>query len=310
MKRSPPPTLDFTAMPMAETVQLLRQVGAGLIDAIAEQRPAALSRLIEPRQVPLLLPFAGRRQSVPFDRDTLGAWVRQLGWRIARPWRRIWSPPDLAGHLSVSSLHALYAGYPEEDWRALVQHWMGRALGGVAPDWLAASFWPLAGELAWNESVFQAGCSRTLISALSRRVLFSPDGPPLPQIAPRTFWALIAIAPVGRIPLRPFGLRRHRVSAGLQRLRKQSAVLAQAPEWAGLWDQWLIVEALRVWPGVAGYTPRPLREAVLALPLRPLLEPGANAAADRGAPPLAAPGWDTQIPPWITTLARWDREGA
>jgi hypothetical protein len=308
MKGLPPPSLDLTSVPITEAVELLRRIGTGLIEAIAHQEAAALSRLITPSQVPLLLPFAGRRGRIPFQRDMLGAWARQLGWWIARPWRRTWSPPNLAGSLYVSSLNALRAGRSEAIWRALAQHWMSRALGGVTHEWLADPFWRLAGELAWTDPSFRADCARTLTTALSRRVLFSPDGPPLPQIAPRTFWALIALTEIGRLPLRLFGLRRHRVSAALRRLRQQSALLAQAPGWADLWDQWLIIEALRIWPSATAHLPKPLAAAVLALPLRALLEPSANIVTAEPMPALAALGWDTHIPPWLATLAGWDRE--
>ncbi len=145
-----------------------------------------------------------------------------------------------------------------------------------------------------------------ILAELRKRVFFSPGEPPTPTIGLRTCWALIALADSGAPPL----WRRRATRLGLGRLRRTAAQAILVPGWADVWDQWLISEALRLWPGSDERLDPATRAAMLSLPIHTYLHPQQVDHEPPGppAPDLAAAGWAQRTPPWLATLARWERE--
>jgi hypothetical protein len=295
-------------IPIVEASALLRRLGLALVEAVVRRAPApALARLVSRREVALLLPFAGRRGAVPLTAHTIGPWLREQSWFAGRGLGRSWVPPQLEPALQRSSQRALECGAAAQVWEQVARAWVDRALGGISPRWLAEPFWELAGEAAWGHAALQAEVAHLLIGELRTRVLFTPGEPPAPLIAPRTYWALIAMADVGRPALWRLLLRRRAARRGLRRLQQTAARLALAPGWADVWDQWLLSEALRLWDNAAGRPTPELQRAMLAMPLHLRLNQPA-AAPEAASVELAVAGWEQRVPPWLATLARWDRE--
>jgi len=296
-------------IPLPAASALLQRLGLSLVGAVARRiPPPALARLLARDEVSLLLPFAGQGGAVPLTRYTLRPWLRQGAWYAVRGLAPAWVPPALERDLQRASRRALETDGDAHTWRRLARGWMDYAVGGVSPRWLADPFWAAAGELAWGDAAFQAEVAHLLIGELRRRVLFTPGSPPAPLIATRTFWALIALAEVGRPAPWRLLLRRRAAVRGLRRLKAHAATVTLAPGWAEVWDQWLLTEAMRLWQPVDRAVAPELRAALAALPLHVQL---GQCAVDSSDPPpvaLAAAGWEACLEPWVATLARWDRE--
>lgn len=304
------PTLDLNTVPLRAAATMLRRISEPLIDGLARgERPAPLSQIITWPEAQLLLAYAQRQNAIPLRWGVLRLWLWQTGWQISQRWRRDWQPPDLTQHLSHAARRSLQHGVSVPRWELIAAHWLDRRVGGVSARWLAQPFWTLAGTLAWSDAHTQAETARTLLATLQRRVLFEPDAPSLPLLVPQTCWTLIALAEIGRPSRWHLPLRRRRTVAALRRLQHIATLHALAPGWAGLWDQWVLLEALRLWPGALDRCTAQLRTALLALPLREQLGlPPVTPSAALPPVALAAAGWEQHIPSWLATLARWERE--
>lgn len=296
-------------IPLPAASALLRRLGLSLVEAVARRTsPPALARLIGRNEVDLLLPFAGIGGAVPLTPHTLRPWLRQILWYGARGLAPTWAPPILVGDLQRAANAALHSGANARTWGRIARAWIERAVGGVSPRWVAVPFWAAAGELAWGDAAFQAEVAHLLIDELRRRVIFTPGAPPRPLIATRTFWALIALAELGRPAPWRLLLRRRAAVHGLRRLKSHAAVTALAPGWAEVWDQWLLIEAVRLWRLDDKAVAPELRAAIAELPLHAELGQGGVTPPEPPPVALAAVGWEVQLQPWIVTLAQWDRE--
>lgn len=301
------PVLDLTQLPLEPTAALLRHIGERLLAALLNREPApALAQLVGRGELPLLLPYAWGRRALPLRRSLIRPWLRQLWWWWMPLRRKVWAPPNVLPSLQRSLKRAIQRPIAPDRWGELASIWVDRSVGGIDRRWLAAPFWPLAGELAWGDAAFLASTSRLIRQTLAQRVIFFPGPPPVPALAAPTCWALIALAEVGQPAPWPPLPRRRLIRAGLQRLQALGARIALAPGWAGCWDQWVLAEALRLWPSAQqGAASAPLRSALATLPIHHYL---GQAPSAEPAAALAAPGWDQQLPPWLGQLARWDRE--
>lgn len=307
-KPSAAPTIDLTAIPLEATATLLRRVAEALLISLTRREPPPpLARLVGRRELPLLLPYAWGQRSIPARWAMLGPWLRQLWWWLLPLSARPWTPPNLGVGLARNLRRAVDRPASPKTWAELAGFWVDRSVGGATERWLPDPFWPLAGELAWGNETFLAATASVLRESLARRVIFNPGPPPVPLLSPGCFWALIALAETGRSPAWPPLPRGRLTLAGLRRLQLIAGRIALAPAWAGFWDQWVLSEAMRLWPKAAAGVEPALRDALAALPIHQRLgDP--PAPADLKTVTLAAPGWERQIPPWHDLLARWDRE--
>lgn len=147
---------------------------------------------------------------------------------------------------------------------------------------LTPEMWCLAGQAAWLGPDFQHPINRILDQRLRSEVLLKGGRPPRVFISPRTIWALLALA-----SLQPVAGRINRkMDSQLRKLRLPLGELAQqiamGTDWAGFWDQWLLIRAL---PLVRVRFPDhevPLLHALKDLPLR-------KAAGSKALPPKPLP---------------------
>lgn len=301
------PTLDLTRMPLEPAAALLRRVGEALLTALLNREPApSLAQLVGRAELPLLLPYAWGRHALPLRQSLIRPWLRQLWWWWMPLRRKAWAPPPVLPSLQRSLQRAIQRPITPDRWGELAAIWVDRSVGGIDRRWLAAPFWPLAGELAWGDTAYLTNTSRLIRRTLAQRVIFFPGPPPVPALAAPTYWTLIALAEVGQPTPWPPLPRRRVIIAGLRRLQAIGTRITLAPGWAGCWDQWIITEALRLWPNASEQAvAAPLRSALAALPIHHHL---GNALSAEPAAALAAPGWEQQLPPWLGDLARWDRE--
>lgn len=301
-----------TDIPLTEATLLLRRLGTTLLGAIARCEPVPhLAHMLEPRDVSLLLPYANLHASVPLTRLSVRPWMKQAMWIVRRSSASGWNPPDLSADVE-RSVHAGVRRGSQRAWNKLARAWMNQRVGGISPRWLATPLWELAAEMAWGDMTFQNEIARMLLGALRQRVLVTSDHLPVPLITPRTCWACVALAPIGTPQSWRMQLQRGAITRGLRCLQAIAAGYMLTPGWAGVWEQWLMSEALRLWNGAAERVEPPVRTALLALPLHTRL----HATVPSGDTPatadvdLATPDWDQDLPSWISILARWDRESA
>lgn len=294
--------------PLEEAISFLRRIGLALAGAAIRREPApSLARLITRRDVALLLPFEGFHNALPLTRRTIWPWLKQGAWMFQRELAPRWTPPTLSRELQTAAERSLLKSRGGEQWDLLVRIWAERVVGGISPRWLGDPFWPLVGEAAWGEAAFQLQIVELLDANLRRRVLFTPGGTPTLTVAPATFWTLIALAEIGRPYAWRLMLRWRATMLGLRRLQEVAVRAALQPGWADVWDQWLIGEALRLWPKAAERPTPELQNALQALPLLSRLNT-ASPVPQQEPSALVALGWEQRVPPWIDTLARWDRE--
>ncbi len=188
---------------------------------------------------------------------------------------------------NMVTARAARAALPGLDWR----RWLKRspAIGRFAPpqrQYVPDSGWRTAGAIAWGDGRFL----HALATGIRRRLrmtgspLDAPQGVVRP--APETFWLLCAALPGGR--------SRQPSSA---RLADLALRLADRPGWAGVWEQWLIAEAILATES----EPRTDARRLLAqLPIfdRPAYRVlrGSLGAADSVGATIAAEGWDEALP--------------
>ena len=125
----------------------------------------------------------------------------------------------------------------------------------------------MLGYLAWTEPTFCRRFGQLVQRRLLHDGLFLDGLPPLPSFHPNTFWLLLHL--VGTRPhgwrdvLQPSRRRKRRVLRAIQRRTRHLIVQTQ---WAGWWDQWLLVEILSRHPRMVEALPSAFRAALHALP--------------------------------------------
>ena len=211
--------------------------------------------------------------------------TRAVPWRRGRPWlsipgarrlarlsavrRRTFAKGELfrSDRLIFKAYWKLHLkrdlGFPR--WRRHFLDHLHLRLGG-RPGMLELNL-AVAGEAAWLEPSFQREISAKLSGYLKRSYLF-PDGrAPIPHLSTRVFWLLLALVktrPAGFLLRARTRFRKARgVWGSLQTLARSRGL---ASGWAGFWDQWLILEAVRL-RGAAFDEKSPLEAAVAGLPL-------------------------------------------
>jgi hypothetical protein len=166
---------------------------------------------------------------------------------------------------------------------------------GQIPD----DFWSTLTALVWLDLRFQRTVAVTMECNLRSRTFFSPGGFVSMILSPCTFWLLVSLACDLTLRQTPLnnpnkGDSNQPILEGLEKLRAVGIDqgLHSQSQWAGLWDQWILREALRrAIPGAPSEIIQELRE----LPLCMQNYSGTQTSKSN----LAAPDWFLAVPPWF-----------
>lgn len=268
-----PTAIDFTALPLADAARLLQDLGIALLAALFDDKP----------------------------RPAINQYVRGKEWNILE-YPPLGSPPRQTGRSYATLFAQARKSGPTDTWRdalhGQIAIHMGMQQRSIPSDW-----WPLVGKRAWLDLEFQFRAGSEARAYLRVHTLFKEGQIPCPTFSANTFWMLIAMT--GPIPPRWWQWRRRASSDWLRQEARKQIV---QPEWAGLWDQWLFVEAMRRWPRGVGELPSSLQQALYSLPLLAELPPSLSESSrnsDENSPvELAAPSWRTGFPDWLLAYYR------
>jgi hypothetical protein len=286
----PPGRLDLESLPLHELAVWLRDTLIELVDdVLCRQMPN-----VQPKLSPFVINAILTKPDVAEGVAAFASLYEQL--------------------LKVESL-------PEATWRAVTEREIARLIG--TPDFkgLPTPLWKLLGTYAWRDLDFQVQVAEKIETEIARRTLFQVGQFQTMLIAPKTCWLLLALACAHTLHSRTsLGKAGMTVRSGLasallfrgkrsimERLRpdeRRVLELLQAkgeqfglrPEWAGLWDQWLLLEAYRYWG--TDWMPTNVRDALHALPLHQL-RPGNTHTDSLGAVSIAHPSWAEQLERWF-----------
>lgn len=291
--------LDLAQLPLPETVTMLRGLGRRLFSAaLAAAPPPPLPALLADQNDMLGAQWQAHRARRRHRQSIVGgsqpAIVRARIF-IARALRR--SPADSYERTLADALSGRLA---EPAWRARLEDEFERQLGLTVPPFAPDPFWPLLSLAAWNDLSFQHALALELWEYLRPRTLCIPRDIDHAFWSPNTFWALIDLTAPGSLTRRQRWSRNRRLAfdAG-QRLRAEARRQALVGEWAGFWDQWILLRARTFWPQDAGSSL--LRQAVEALPLSET-QPAVREHKAGSPPPLARAGWRGEAPSWYPGL--------
>lgn len=285
--------LDLTQLPLSQTVTMLRGLGRRLFSAaLAASPPPSLPALLADQNDMLGAQWQAYRARRRHRQSIVGgsqpAIVRARIF-IARALRR--AAADSYERTLADTLSGRLA---EPAWRARLEDEFERQLGLTVPPFAPDPFWPLLSLAAWNDLGFQHALALELWEYLRPRTLCIPRDIGRAFWSPNTFWALIDLTAPGSLRR-----RQHLVFDAGQRLRIEAQRQALVGEWAGFWDQWLLLRARTFWPQDAG--PSLLRQAVEALPLSET-QPAGRDQKTGSPPPLARAGWLQEAPSWYPGL--------
>jgi hypothetical protein len=320
-------TIDLASVPIEEAVITLQPLGLQLVKALLQggERPF-LSTLLPPPLVELLLPGAGIAvPPITYGPFRSQRWQRWLEW-----WKRqaifLWlkRQPILSGLFRLVKRQHL-VGQPttqsptkiqyddlvakaarsqisSSEWQQQVSRRLRDAFFGRPAKNIPPLTWPLIGELAWGNLAIQHEAAEQIYRYLRLYYLFYPSFGPVPQISPRTFWALIALAqpvPPGSV-VTPHQ-RNHYIAAHHLQQIAYTQILIEG--WAGFWDQWLLWQAWHHWQ--LTFVPESeLHTSILNLPIFKHLSnnfislslPDDNEA---NLYHLAAANWQDAAPAWL-----------
>ena len=207
--------------------------------------------------------------------------------RLGRIWRRRTRRPARDGAALVR--HTLNGYLSGEARGRLMTRGLADALMPQGTHLLPHHLWRTAGRLTFTAADFRLRYTRKLQQFLRARVLLDPARDPELTLAPQTFWLLIALyRPPRRGPwhrLRPSVRAHARLVADTAAL---AGIHARRRHWAGFWDQWLIVHALRRDPARLSNLDPMLQRALLQLPLAAACKPALPAPRTRPSdkPPI------------------------
>ena len=319
--------IDFTLLPLEETAVALRSLGLQLVTMTLEgEKQPSLYPLLSPSLVELLLragdasPPLTDEMSRPQQRwqrwavwrqlRTIISWLQRLpalSWLfqfirrspLVRRLSATWRPPDIQYNDLVEKAARNQISSPE--WQREVNRRLREALYGRPAQSMPPLFWPLIGVIAWSDLEVQHQVGQRIYDCLRPHHLFFPSFGPAPQLSPKTFWALIALAqPVPADLIITAEQRSHyAIACHLQQIARDQALVAG---WAGFWDQWLLWQARRHWP-TAFDSQTEIGVSLAHLPLLAQLSgellPTASGQGELQLNNLAAPDWQDAAPSWL-----------
>lgn len=255
--------LDFTGLPLKETILILRRLGLRLLDDLLGQPVKPGEPLPQEHQPELrmLLPIQETRTlarsnvwSFKRTRKT-GRIPGNMRYDLTRAFRRMF-PRAIAGKISMKR------------WDIGAANRFALALGGTRGDVLPDDLWPVAAKAAWEDMSFRLTVVQRIYQWLrTGRVLAPYDFPDI-HLSVNTFWVLIVLARVKPMTLTYWFSRKERADIQVERRLQQEAYgHIMANHWADFWDQWIIQLASERWPGGFKQLDNRLCKALLALPL-------------------------------------------
>jgi len=177
----------------------------------------------------------------------------------------------------------------------LLRHRLFTPPHGRIPD----DFWPLLTDLAWLALRFQQSVAEKLEYSFRSRVFFRQGEFVSMLVSPCTFWLLLSMACAKTISesgsfLLLHGGQNPPTLDGLEKLKSVGIAqgLQSQDHWAGLWDQWILREALRQMP------PNGPAEILQEIQMLPLCT-GKHEDASSISSNLAAPDWFEAAPKWF-----------
>lgn len=209
---------------------------------------------------------------------------------------------------------------PDPKWEQSLVNSLAQSLSLSPATAFPDLLFPLAGQMAWSDSAFQHAVLIQVYQRFYKTLIFLPDEIVTVHFSPRVFWVLIAMT---QKPPRPFHqvVARSLVRRGWLPRRgeakeeehathlEQAAELFQAvalrlalvPNWAGFWDQWLLLDALVKWRPAEGRLDPRLQSALANLPLvKRTISDWVKPARKGGAyPDLAIPSEQSAYPAWF-----------
>ena len=271
---------DLTLIPLQDTAVLLREVGEKLLVSLLREE----------------------------SRPVLTAYISsQLSQRLALPRGAVVSKSEItyADLLSQS----VYGQLSKSAWIGGVGGRVARAIGLDSSQLFPDIAWPLVAELAWHHLDVQHRVAGWIHEYLHTRTFILPGERSLAQLSLKTFWVLIALsaATQSNLPRRASQEERWHYTAAshLQEIAQRQAL---TPDWAGFWDQWVLLKALQAWQPKGTTLDVRFFHALLALPLVRLAAPELSnklLQEQQGLAPgtaikLATPEWKEEMPKWFS----------
>lgn len=261
--------LQLDELPHGDLLACLRHLGTELLQAALSRQPVPLTEVLTADHLRM---FGSLERQPSKQRETHSRTVQAV----------------VHGQKSVA------------DWLEMAPMEARRVLrlegGYIVPE----GFWAVLGERAWADLFYRHTVARRLEQAIHQRTLFALQGKcafPIFTLSPRTFWLLISLSAARA----DFGFRdRPRVRHIVQKLHDLGGEMGLQPEWANLWDQWVLLEAIRSRP--SGPQAVAILRALDALPLGRLGKVEASAkpvSAEEQGIQLAQPQWSADIPVWF-----------
>jgi len=245
------PVINFSALPMAEIYLILRNLGGGLLEAV-----------LHGRERPELSSFLLERDVLTFSKSKV--WETPLHRRLLQIPKHL--RVNLANGLKEPISSAWSGSLSAEQWRLRTRDRLAYALGASPFHILPDAFWPLATHMAWEDPMFCHQYAGLVVGILKKEPPLINGLVPHISFSPITFQVLILLA----ANKQPFSISLSGQRALVRitnRLRQGSAMMVSENQWAGFWDQWLIVRALRYWPEGAEELAPSLRRILARLPL-------------------------------------------
>lgn len=271
------PQLD--RLPHQEIVQFLRALGLQLLKDVLAWRKPKIDHYIGYEQIELFksMEFAPIPPIGPYSRvveDVIRRRITLITW--------------------------------EQKAAAELNHILGLTGKYLVPD----DFWSVLGKRAWLDLEFRGQIAFLMESYLRQRTLFTlnkMNDQPIISLDPSTLWFLIALtgpASKGQ-PRRLFGgvfqrsAARNKIIHHLQSIGEQ---ICFKGNWAGLWDQWILIEAANAWSvsGIPSSLVKSIRNFPLACPDQGQ-ETGANTAPapKESQVDISKPQWYWETPIWF-----------
>ena len=288
--------IHLNDLPFDAVIQCLQQLGLYLVDSVLVGVPPDLQKALSPKQSATILRCTG-------------------GDRPASNME--------TGDYPISLKNAVTAtAFDINQWPGVVAGEVRRRLGMSDENQIPADLWGLIGQCAWLDPEFVYQTAYRIEDAIRHRTLLRHNEFMTMCISPNTIWLLFALTggheePKGTQKIRPRASKEQPVDIqavnaasknALNNLAKIGSMLGLgAGEWAGLWDQWLLLESQKALS--SGWTGE-LKEALLSLPLhRSRLPHNDQEAKDSpkvkmNAIRLGRNNWNQQTPQWFR---EWNR---
>lgn len=195
---------------------------------------------------------------------------------------------------------------------------------------IPSALWQWIGHLAWSDPLFQIRISEAVAASFRERTLFRREEIAPFHIDPHTYWLLLCIGASQTASILNVNRKQHFLRLLfnfffnlIRRLKKnelptpadqemlQASILIRDvslqeglhANWAQWADQWLLIEALRVW--TAHKLPNELNLELQALPLierlrqKHLVQTGVSPTQANNLKKLAFEQWEDHMPRWF-----------